>query len=50
MLWVALMVIAVVALICECVSECVARRYEQQENICECDTCPMRYECRGCNK
>lgn len=47
MLWVALMVIAVVALICEYVEGIIE---ERQDSKCDCDTCPMRYECRGCNK
>ena len=50
MIWIAIGVVFIVYIVCECVSERVARRYEQQENICDCDDCPMRYECRGCNK
>ena len=50
MFWIAITVFLSVYIICECVSECVARRYERQYNTCDCDDCPMRYECRGCNK
>lgn len=37
-------VIIGVAIICECISDCVRYRYKYQ-NTCCCDTCPYRDEC-----
>lgn len=50
MFWLAVGILISVYLICECVAECVKQKYFWQDSKCECDDCPMRYECRGCNK
>lgn len=46
MLWIAIGIILVVYIVCVCVSECVKYKYFWQDRKCECDTCPMRYECK----
>ena len=46
-MWVAITILGLTAIICECVSDCVKviyrNRHEEQE--CCCDSCPMQNEC-----
>lgn len=46
-LGIAVLIIGVAIVVCECVADCVTSKYKNQKNCC-CDTCPYRKECEGC--
>ena len=43
MIWIAITTIVVAVIICECITDCVALKYKEQESCC--DSCPMQNEC-----
>lgn len=44
MFWEMVALIIVVAIVCECISDCVTSKYKHQDTCC-CEDCPYRDEC-----
>ena len=43
MIWIAITIILVAVIICECITDCVTHKYKWQKSCC--DSCPMQNEC-----
>lgn len=41
MMWIAIAIVVSVALVCECITDCMKNKGQE----CCCDSCPMKDEC-----